>query len=69
MLVDFEYSFLCESFGLEILHTCNQHRDGLMPKNLWPIFFFNTWKGVKVGSSEIFLIAIHVGRFQRFFFV
>ena len=38
MLVDFEF-FLYESFGLEILHTCNQYRDGLMAKKLWPNFF------------------------------
>ena len=36
-------------------------------------FFFNSWKGVKVGNSEIFLtnflISKHVGRFQISFFV
>jgi len=32
MLVDFEYIFLNEFFGLEIWHTCYQYRDGLMPK-------------------------------------
>ena len=53
MLVDIEY-FLYESFGLEIFHTCNQHRDGFMEKIHGQIFFFNPWKGVKVGSSEIF---------------
>ena len=32
---------LYESFGLVILHTCNQHRDGLMLKNLWPNYYFS----------------------------
>ena len=31
-------------------------------------FFFNPKESVKVGSSEIFLIPIHVGRFQIFLF-
>jgi len=35
MLVDFKYPFLCGSFGLEICHTCYQHKDGLVPKISW----------------------------------
>jgi len=54
MLVDLEYTFLNESFGLEIWHTCYQHRwahaKELMAKNQ----FFSPWKGVKVGISENF---------------
>ena len=40
MLVDFEYFFMYEYFRLEILHTCSQHRDGLIPKISWPKFVF-----------------------------
>jgi len=35
ILVDFEYLFLYESFGLEICHTCYEHRNDVMPKNSW----------------------------------
>jgi len=63
MLVNFEYPFLCGSFGLEIFHTCNKHIDGLIPNISWN-FFFNPWKGVKVGSSKIALTATHVDRFR-----
>jgi len=35
MLVDYEYLFSNESFGLEIWHICYQYRDGLMPKISW----------------------------------
>lgn len=70
MLVDFEYLSLYGSFELEIFHTCNQHRDGLMTKILWANKKnSNPWEGVKVGSNEIFLIATYVGRFPISFFV
>ena len=32
-------------------------------------FFFDPWEGVKVDSSEIFLIVTHVGGFQIFYSV
>jgi len=35
ILVDFKYLSFCGSSGLEIFHTCNQHKNGLMPKNSW----------------------------------
>ena len=35
MLVNLEYYFLCESFGLEVFHTCNQHKDFFTPIIPW----------------------------------
>ena len=68
MLVDIEYFFLYESFGFEFFHTCHQYKDILMPKFSWKMFFFNPWESVKVGNSEIFSTATHVGKFQISFF-
>jgi len=50
MLGDFEYLFLNEYFGLEIWHTCYQHKVRLMAEKQ----FVSPWEGIKVGNSEIF---------------
>jgi len=69
MLVDFEYLFSNEYFGLEIWHTCYQHRDGLMPKISWQKNNFSTFRKVsKLAVMKFFLTTTHVGRFLLSFF-
>jgi len=65
MLVDFRFLLLGESSDFEIWHTYYQHKGWSHDKKFMAKeIFFNPWEGVKVGSSEILLIATHVGRFQ-----
>lgn len=46
-------------------YTCNQCRDGFIPKLHGQFFFFfNPRKAIDIGSGEIFLTTIYVGRFQ-----
>jgi len=64
MLVDVEYLFLNESFGLEIWHTCYQHREGLMKKNSWQESNFSPLGRVsKLVVVKFFLTTPYVGSF------
>jgi len=64
MLVDFEYVFLNESFGLEIWPTYYQHRDGLMSKIRWQKNNFSALGRVsKLVVVKLFLTTTNVGRF------
>ena len=61
MFVDFEYIFCVNFLNLKFCtHVINIEMvssKNIMAKNI----YFNPWEG----NSEIFLIAIHVDRFQK----
>jgi len=61
--------FVCRSFELETFHSCNQHIDGLMPKNSCEKKKISILGRVpKLAVVKWFLIATHVGRFGIYLF-
>ena len=63
MLVNLEYYFLCGSFGLKILHTCNQYDDVFTPKIPWAKQISSILGTVsKLVALKLFSQLLHVGK-------